>query len=415
MSKPEPPTGTALRKALRTIVPPSLLKYGHSAAIALANRQVEAALAEGEPAPTPGALIVSGLISGTKGVSRAARLTIEGLRFAGKSPVSHDLSPLFGSEYQSWGRLPAQRTGGVWLLHVNAPEAIAAMSRITAADWLGRYRIAYWAYELPQAPARWVRASSVFHEIWVPSRFVAKAMAASGVNTPVRVMPHPVILGAPVLASNGHNDDFIVLAMGDLNSSAARKNLLGAINIYKRAFPQEAAGTRLILKVQSDQSQPGFREAAQAASAGRSDILFRTGSLSDAEIGQLIASASVFLSPHRSEGFGLAIAEAFLAGVPALATGWSGNMDFMEDIPELLIAHTLAPVKDPGRIYRGTGLSWAEPNVDDAARKLKALAQSPAMRADLAARGKALLHAQANAWSRDALSSTALGRLVEPA
>jgi glycosyltransferase involved in cell wall biosynthesis len=228
-------------------------------------------------------------------------------------------------------------------------------------------------------------------------------------------MPHPVILGPPMLAPDGRNDDFVVLAMGDLNSSAARKNLLGAINIYKRAFPQEIAGTRLILKVQSDESQPGFREAAQAASAGRSDIVFRTGSLSDAEIGQLIASASVFLSPHRSEGYGLTIAEAFLAGVPALATGWSGNLDFMEDLPELLIAHKLAPVRDPGRIYRGTGLSWAEPDVDDAARKLKRLAQSPAMRADLAARGMALVHMQVNAWSREALSSTALGRLVEPA
>ena len=35
------------------------------------------------------------------------------------------------------------------------------------------------------------------------------------------------------------------------------------------------------------------------------------------------------MSPHRSEGFGLPLAEAFMAGVPALATGWSGLVLFI--------------------------------------------------------------------------------------
>ncbi len=411
MSKATPPL-VAARKVWRALVPASMRKYGQGAAIALAQRQVNAALAQGEPSSKPGPLIVSGLTSGAKGISRAARLTAEGLRVAGYSPVTHDIASVFSAADTSEIRLPVTGAGGVWILHVNAPEAVAALARISKSDWLGRYRIAYWAYELQRVPAQWVRAANAFHEIWAPSRFVADALVDSGVKRPVRFMPHPVMLDAPLLAPHLGADDFVVLAMGDLKSSAARKNLIGAIDIYKRAFPNEAPSTRLILKVQSEGAHPEFRDAALAAVAGRGDILLRTGSLSDTEIAQLIASASVFLSPHRSEGFGLVIAESFLAGVPSLATGWSGNMDFMDDLPELLISHTLVPVLDPARIYRATGLKWAEPDIEDAARKLKALAASPQLRRELAARGRAAVEAQAKAWSREALADTAIARLA---
>jgi len=414
MSK-TPTTGVALRKAWRALVPPSLRKYGQGAAIALAQRRVDAVLAKGEPAPSPGPLVVSGFIGGTKGVSRAARLTLEGLRAAGFSPTAHDLTALFAAGDGAEAHLPADRPGGVWVLHVNAPEAIAAMSRVNERDWQGRYRIGYWAYELPKIPAQWARAARAFHEIWAPSRFVAEAIAASGVTTPVRVMPHPVMLGPPPFAHDPMSSDFTVLAMGDLKSSATRKNLVGAIEIYKRAFPDASSSVRLILKVQSDDAHPEFLEAALTSTSGRGDILFRTGSVTDTEIGQLIAASSVLLSPHRSEGFGLSLAEAFLAGVPALATGWSGNMDFMSDVPELLIAHTLVPVRDPSGIYRTPGQKWAEPDIDDAVAKLRALAASPLLRREVAARGRAAVQAHMQPWSRAALDQMPLGRLVDPA
>lgn len=379
----------------------------------LSFRKVEGALARGEVSPATGPLIVSGFMSGSTGVSRAARLTLEGLRGAGQAPLSHELLDLFGSNRAATAALPAKRPGGVWLLHANPPEAVVAMARLSPSDWLGRYRIAYWAYELPRVPKQWVRASSAFHEIWAPSRFVANALIASGVKTPVRVMPHPVAVGSPSAMRRAGDSGFTVLAMGDLKSSASRKNLLGSIEIYKRAFPQGAPATGLILKIQSGEAEENFQDAAKAAIGGRGDILLRTERLTDAEVGRMIASVSVFLSPHRSEGYGLAIAEALLAGVPALVTGWSGNMDFMEALPELLIAYALTPVSDAAGVYKETALEWAEPNIDDAVQKLRMLAASPSMRAELADRGRALVRAQAFAWSREALASTAIGRLVD--
>lgn len=401
------------RKGWRSYLPSSLLERGHAATTLLSFRKVERALALGETSPARGPLIVSGFMSGSTGVSRAARLTLEGLRGAGQAPLSHELSDLFGSNKVASAFLPAKRPGGVWLLHANPPEAVVVMARLNPSDWLGRYRIAYWAYELPRVPKHWVRASSAFHEIWAPSAFVADALIASGVKTPVRTMPHPVAVGSPAAMRRAGDNGFAVLTMGDLKSSASRKNLLGSIEIYKRAFPREAPGTRLIVKIQSGEAQAGFQDAANAAIGGRGDIALRTERLTDAEVGQMIASASVFLSPHRSEGYGLTIAEALLAGVPALATGWSGNMDFMEALPELLIAYALAPVNDAAGVYKDTALEWAEPNIDDAVQKLRVLAGSPSLRAELADRGRALVRAQAFAWSREALASTAIGHLVD--
>lgn len=303
------------------------------------------------------------------------------------------------------------------MLHVNAPDGVAALAGVAPDAWRGRYRIGYWAYELPMLPKDWVNASLAFHEIWVPSRFVADAAAAAGIKTPVRVMPHPVSLSDGRGRRARPRFDFqeaecVVLAMGDLLSSATRKNLIGAINIYRAAFPETIA-TRLVVKTQSGAAHPKFAQLARSAAQGRSDITFLSDSMSQEDVASLIASSDVLLSPHRAEGFGLPMAEAFLAGIPALATGWSGNLDFMSDLPELLIRHTMTLVDDPYRIYKGPSLQWVEPDLNDAVIKLRALAASPDLRATLAARGRSAVEALAGAWSNDTLSNSEWAHLVD--
>jgi len=402
----------ALRKAWRAAVPPNLRRFGQGAASAFARRRVATALASGEPAFSPGPVVVSGLLSGTSGVSRAARLTVRGIEHAGYKPIMHDLTPLFARSDGADAGLPLAPAGGIWLLHVNAPEAMAAMSRISPDAWRGRYRIGFWAYELPVLPASWAIAAAFFHELWVPSVFVAEAARAAGVAIPVRVMPHPVALAVASPIKKPAEAGFTVLAMGDLNSSWARKNLIGSIDIFRRAFPHAQSSRRLIVKIQSAGTNDRFEKAAREAIAGRTDISLVSERMSDRDIERLIAGCDVFLSPHRSEGFGLVIAEALLAGVPALATGWSGNLDFMRDVPELSIRYSLAPVSDAGGVYKSWGAVWAEPDIADAAAKLRALEASAELRQSLAAKGRASLIDQLDAWSRDALAQTSFGRFA---
>ncbi|HEV7689379.1 MAG TPA: glycosyltransferase [Hyphomonadaceae bacterium] len=405
-------------RAWRLVTPAPLRGLAQPVMAAVTERRVLAALASSEPEFRPGPLVVSGLFSEGRGISQAAHLTLAGLQAAGLQPVQHDLRPLIAAGPGANAHLPFD-PGGVWLTHVNAPEAMHALSYLDPASWRGRYRIGFWVWELERVPAAWVRAARAFHEIWVPSRFVANAMKASGVITPIRVMPHPVALGAPPRRNRPAfqlaADDFFVLSMGDLRSSLTRKNLLGAISIYARAFPEPRPGCRMIVKVQSTDPHPAIDTAVSTAIAGRPDIALLADSLSTADAQSLIASADVILSPHRSEGFGLPLAEAFLAGVPALATGWSGNLDFMAEVPDLLIRHSLAPVADPHGIYKAHGQRWAEPDEQDAVAKLRRLAEIPALRTDLAAKGRKAVEGQASAWSREALSGSELARLAAKA
>jgi glycosyltransferase involved in cell wall biosynthesis len=405
---------TAGRRVWRSIAPAGLRRSAQPLVLGVMEQRIRAALRRGEGGAAPGPLIVSGLLSEAKGISEGARLSLAAFQMAGFQPIAHDLRPVFSGTNT---RLPTNQSGGAWLMHVNAPEATHTLARINSEAWLGRFRIGYWAYELARVPRMWVRAASAFHEIWAPSRFVADALRESGVETPIRLMPHPVALGAKAAAADRKafgipEDAFAVLAMGDLNSSATRKNLSGAIEIYLRAFPA-AGAARLIVKVREEGAHPAFLARAKQMVSARPDVVFITGDLSSADLRRLVASSSLVLSPHRSEGFGLSLAEAFLAGVPTLATGWSGNLDFMRDLPELLIDFSLVPVNDPYGVYRERNQVWAEPDLADGAAKLLKLAGAPELRRELAMRGCKAVQALNASWSREALMETAVGRLSQ--
>ncbi len=414
------PNSHAINRALRSarhvwraVAPVPLRGLARPVLLGIAEQRVGAALASPEPPWRPGPIIVSGLLSGTKGVSEAARLTLAGIGAAGMAPVAHDLATTFARGIGDMSDLPAEEGGGAWIVHVNAPEALLALACTAPGAWRGRKRIAYWAWELPRMPDFWIRAARAFDEIWTPSAFTAGAAIASGVGRPVRIMPHPVALNTVTArrdraAFGMPADAFCVLATGDLNSSAARKNLIGAIEIYLRAFPEESDRNRLVIKVQASGAHPRFRRYADKAVGHRRDISVLTETLSAEGVRSLIASADVLLSPHRSEGYGLTLAEAFLLGVPALATGWSGNMDYMTAIPELTIRYRLIPVADQYGVYRNPDQIWAEPDPVDAAAKLRTLSMSANLRDRLAAKGRAAILGQTAVWSREMFEATGL-------
>ena len=76
------------------------------------------------------------------------------------------------------------------------------------------------------------------------------------------------------------------------------------------------------------------------------------------------------MSLHRSEGFGLTPAESMYLGKPVIATGWSGNLDFMTHENSYLVDYELVPVGAEGAPYPADGM-WAEPDLDHAARLMR--------------------------------------------
>lgn len=377
------------------------------------------------PAPpaaiAPGPLIVTGFLNEVLGVGRAGRMTADALEAAGWPVLRHDLRPAFPQLRRGGLPLPTERAGGVWLVHANAPEAEIAFLTHRPEAWAGRYRIGYWAWETPQAPAAWVRAAPWFHEIWATSRYTRDALAAAfraqrraDLEPRLKVMPHPLpdVGGARADPARFGLEPgaFNVLSAFDARSTFVRKNPMGAIEAWRRAFPEPRPDARLTVKAVKLQTDPARARALYAAAAERPDVRVFDAELTDAETLDLAASTDAFLSLHRAEGFGLSLAEGMALGKVVVATAWSGPLDFLDADSAALVGFQLVPIRDPSGMYRGG--EWAEPDLAQAAGWLRALADDPDRRRRIGEAAKRKIAALAGTWSGEALRAQAWAGLV---
>ncbi len=273
------------------------------------------------------------------------------------------------------------------IIHVNADVLPRALQHMPEGLRDGRRNIGYWTWELPEFPEAWHGSFSLVEEVWVPSVFVREAVAAVA-PVPVHVVPHVVRTPTGPFRERGYfglpEDASLFLSMYDTQSVMERKNPEGAIDAFTRAFDPDDDGVMLVLKVNS----AGAREVSmlRARVAGRPNIRIIVDVFSRAEMDSLIARSDVFVSLHRSEGFGLPMAEAMAMGVPVVATGWSGNMDFTSDGTAACVAYRLVELERTRGPYEA-GQRWAEPDIDDAARWLERLRADVDLRAHLGTAG----------------------------
>jgi len=326
------------------------------------------------------ARIVVGLLSSATGLGQSARLTAAALRSQGYNVLGIDLSDFF---YEPGGMvdpgLPdgrAHRGPGHAIVVINGPLMPYALTLLGRGFLEGKWVTAYWAWELARLPGNWLRGLSCLDEIAVPSRFVAQAVEASTAK-PVAVAPYPVACDPPPpspFASGTARPEgpFTVVTVANLGSSFARKNPLALIDAYRLAFGGDR-GCRLRMRLTGSEAHPQHRAAISAAIGGSDTIEVEWRSGSRAELYRWWGTPDVYAALHRSEGFGLPIAEAMLAGYPVVATGWSGNMQFMSDETAFPVGYRLVPVDDPEAKYSGTGCVWAEPDIEHAAALLHRL------------------------------------------
>jgi glycosyltransferase involved in cell wall biosynthesis len=241
----------------------------------------------------------------------------------------------------------------------------------------GVYRVAVWWWELDRLPADWLDRGRDVDEIWAPTAFIADALRP--LARPVFPMPPSVELPAfdplPKAAFGLDPGKFAFLFVFDMNSRMARKNPLGLIRAFRRAFcPDEPV--ELVLKTTPQEAHwpEQWRELRSAAADARVKVIDR--SLSREELLALMSAADAYVSLHRSEGFGLTMAEAMLLGKPTAATGYSGNVDFMTAENSYLIDHSLVPITAP-EMAAPPGAVWAEPSVEHAAAVMRAIADRP--------------------------------------
>ncbi len=352
-----------------------------------------------DPEPPPAAanhpVTVAGYFGAPTGLGSAARRLAAALRLAGFDVAEADLT---GPLRQGPGGGPPPRVPpgpGTLMVHVNGPMLPWAMRVLGRRAVAGKRVVAVWNWELPVLAPDWRRGLRFAHEIWVSSRFTAGAVAAEPGAPPVRVVPYMVPEPDPSplrRADFGLPDDaFVALSVFDASSSLARKNPLAAVAAHRAAFGDRPDRVLVLKTHNTEAAGPAWREVAEAAAAAAPNVRVLDRALDRRDLWALVLAADCFVSTHRSEGFGLGIAEAMRAGRPVVATGWSGNMDFMVGEGAVALPYDLVPARDPQRTYDLPGAVWAEPRVPGAAAALAALAGDPARRAAMgeAARGAA--------------------------
>jgi len=355
------------------------------------------------PLPAKPRIILSGFIHEALGIGRAGRLTQAAVEAAGFETIGQDLRPLHrGLLTRSPRPLPGGDGAGIWIIHANPPEARIALFQQTYESWRKLYRIGYWAWETSRAPASWAPVAKWFHEIWVPSDHVREALRMAFVEAgcedqveKLRVMPHPVPI--PPLPLDKGSRRINVLCMFDPGSDFARKNPMGTIDAWLRLFPQATETAHLTVKtLGSAKGLPQYGEM-QRKTAGRSDIVVLAETLDEAQTRNLIAASDVVVSLHRGEGFGLVLAEAMAHGRCVIATGWSGNMQFMSPENSIPVPFSLSPAN---KRYNGPVAQWAEPAGDFAVAALDRLIRDREMRERLGTWARRDLAMLADAWSR---------------
>lgn len=256
----------------------------------------------------------------------------------------------------------------------------------------GKHNIGYWAWELPEFPDAWSCFADYFDEIWAPSRFAAEAIAEK-VPVPVLAMPHSISLERPqgnLRASFGLPEDrFLFLFLFDLNSYAERKNPAAVIDAFRRSG-LASKGASLVIKVHSTKGNEADVKRLEQATADLASTTLIVETLPRRRLTQLQAACDCFVSLHRSEGFGLSVAECMFLGKPVISTDWSATTEYVNASNGCPVrARTVVLDRNHGPYAKGQ--RWAEPDVDDAAAWMRRVHGDDAFRERIGRAGRATI------------------------
>jgi glycosyltransferase involved in cell wall biosynthesis len=347
------------------------------------------------------------------GIARAAQILRTGLEAAAVPLHPMDCSPVLRPLPGPPPR-PAAPAGGTMVFCVNPPQMVPLLTHFGPRICRGKRLVGYWWWELDRIPRAWLPWAALMDEIWVSSRFIHDTFSRGLPGKTVRYVPLPV--PEPVASPLGRVDfglaeqPFTVLAPFDLSSHWARKNPMGAIAAFRRAFPR-AVEAQLVLKVSGADQNPAQLERLRGLTADMPNVRIIDRTLPPRDLAALIRCADVLISLHRSEGFGLFIAEAMWLGTAIVATGWSGVMDMLDPDNALLVAFEKVAVKPADYPSVPPGAQWAEPDIGHAAACLRQLAGDAGLRGRLQAKARERAERQ---FSLDRFREVAAGLLPAP-
>jgi glycosyltransferase involved in cell wall biosynthesis len=256
----------------------------------------------------------------------------------------------------------------------NADSASLVESFLPRNYW-ARRNVGYWVWETEELPSRFKDSERLFDEVWAPSRFSADAIART-IDRPVHVLPHTLDFAALDKARAnrpryGLPEDGVLFGFAfEPASVLERKNVRGLIQAFREAFRDDDQ-CYLVLKV-NGRTQGNFEYEMIRAMGDSKRILFLEATLARVETFGFMKSLDAYVSLHRAEGFGLTCAEAMALAMPVVASGYSGNLEFMNDGNSLLVPTAVIETQRPHGAYPA-GSRWGDPDLEAAASLMRSL------------------------------------------
>ena len=348
-----------------------------------------------------------GFHSMKNGLASAAHGYLDALKLVTPNVGVVDV-PVWGREILDKAEFTPERgTYAINILHQNpnmVPYFLHHYSQRTLQD---RYNIGIWVWELHAGYPDWLQASRLFHEVWVPSAYVADALKPVCAAPLIRI---PYVVGGlpeePALsraALGWPEDAFVFLYVFDVASTLERKNPFALIRAFRWAF-RGRKDVVLALKYHHASDDVTGVHALENFCAGNSGIRTISTTMTEEQVYSLFQLSDCFVSPHRSEGFGLNVAQAMYYGKPVIATGYSGNMDFTSAENSFLIDYNLIPLDTDYEWYQ-KGYAWADPSVEHLAALMRQVLENGEESKRRAERGRRLV--------RESFSAAAVARQME--
>jgi len=237
----------------------------------------------------------------------------------------------------------------------------------------------------------WIEAINRMDRVIVPTNHVKETFMSSGkVSTPIEVVPESYIdaiddddipaLELPIETS------FNFLLVGQITATASeadRKNTFYAIKWLCEIFGNDP-DVGIIIKTNSGRSTKIDRQITtdlmrnllgEVRSGPYPRFHLLHGDMTEKEMAALykIPSIKCLVALTRGEGFGLPILEAAAAGIPVIATNWSGHLDYLSLGKFIPVKYTLENIHKSlvsDNIFIDNA-KWASPSEHDAKNKLK--------------------------------------------
>lgn len=371
------------------------------------------------PEGIPGVQIV-GFSRSDSGLGEACRLQAASLLSAGVpiSIMSCDALSMGNSSDLTWIHLEIPAPAHKCTIMQFNPDYMPHVLGRLGHDLVDRkYTIGYWHWEMTDIPDNWADSWPYVREVWTPSRFVRDVIAAKS-PVPVYTLPYgitttlpgsggvqPSSRGVYGLPENG----FLFLTMFDTHSFIERKNPLGTLNAFLQAFGSVNPAVGLVIKANHASAGGAALALLKQRIADCPNVYWIEAPMTRQQTAGLIECCDAYVSLHRAEGFGLAIAEAMAKSKPVIATNWSGNTDFLQDNNGCPVRYTLVPNPVTVGPYQAGGW-WAEPDLHQASAFMQQLASDRGLCYRL---GAAAAHTIASRYNPAALGAAMRSRLAE--